>query len=138
MAHADPHEDYPPLKPQQTGLVGKCPRCGRGRLFSGFLKMAERCEVCGLDYDFADPADGPAFFVITFACIPVVAFAVWMEVAMGAPYWLNALLTLPLLVLFCILPLRPLKGLLVAQQYIHNAHEGAIAAPKGPGPARSR
>lgn len=127
MAHADPHDDYPPLKPQHTGLVGRCPRCGRGRLFSGFLKMADRCEVCGLDFDFADPADGPAFFIITFACVPVVAFAVWMEVAVSAPYWLNALLTLPLLVLFCILPLRPLKGLLVAQQFIHNAHEGAIA-----------
>jgi len=123
---ARPDTDYPPIKPQHTGLVGKCPRCGRGRLFSGFLTLADHCEVCGLNYDFADPADGPAFFVITFACVPVVAFAVWLEVAVGAPYWLNALLTLPLLLLFCVLPLRPLKGLMVATQYYHSAREGAL------------
>lgn len=123
---ARPAADYPPIKPQHTGLVGKCPRCGRGRLFSGFLTLADECEVCGLDYDFADPADGPAFFVITFACVPVVAFAVWMEVAVGAPYWLNALLTLPLLLAFCVLPLRPLKGLMVATQFYHSAREGAL------------
>lgn len=112
--------------PQHTGLVGKCPRCGRGPLFAGFLRLAPSCTVCGLDYDFADPADGPAFFVITFACVPVVLFSVWLEVAIGAPYWLNALLTLPLLVLFCVLPLRPLKGLLIAQQFVHSAREGAL------------
>ena len=119
--------DYPPLKPQQTGLRGRCPRCGQGALFSGFLTLRERCEVCDLDFGFADAADGPAFFVICLTCVPVVGFAVWMEVAMQAPYWLNALLTVPLLVLFCVIPLRPLKGLLIATQYYHNAREGRMA-----------
>lgn len=118
--------DYPPLPPTKTGMRGKCPRCGIGALFSGFLRTKDGCAHCGLDYDFADPADGPAFFIICFACVPVVAFSVWMEVALGAPYWLNALLTLPLLVMFCIVPLRPLKGWMIAQQYNHNAHEGTI------------
>ena len=48
----------------------RCPRCGKGKLFDGFLKLAKRCDVCGLDYSYADPADGPAFFAITFACLP--------------------------------------------------------------------
>jgi uncharacterized protein (DUF983 family) len=39
----------------------KCPRCGQGKLFDGFLKLAPRCNVCGLDFSFADTADGPAF-----------------------------------------------------------------------------
>ncbi len=39
----------------------KCPRCGQGRLFNGFLTFAKECDVCGLDYSFADTADGPAF-----------------------------------------------------------------------------
>ena len=71
-----------------------------------------------------DPADGPAFFVICLTCIPVVAFSVWLEVGFGAAYWLNALLTLPLLFVFCVLPLRPIKGMMVAQQYRHDAKEG--------------
>jgi len=42
----------------------RCPRCGEGRLFDGFLTFAKQCNVCGLDYSFADTADGPAFFAM--------------------------------------------------------------------------
>ena len=132
MPTSTDRSDYPPLPPTQTGMRGKCPRCGVGALFNGFLATRESCSHCGLDYDFADPADGPAFFIICFACVPVVAFSVWMEVALGAPYWLNALLTLPLLIAFCIVPLRPLKGWLIAQQYNHSAREGTIADQSNP------
>ena len=72
------NETYPPLPPMQTGIRGRCPRCGQGHLFKGFLTLAPQCEACGLDYSFADPADGPAFFVICFACVPSVALAVWL------------------------------------------------------------
>ena len=122
-----PHsQSWPKLSPAQTGLRGKCPRCGQGRLFRGFLKLAPRCDVCGLDYGFADPADGPAFFVICFACVPAVLFAVWLEVEYEAPYWVHLFTSLPLLLLTCIPPLRPLKGWLVASQYVYKAEEGRI------------
>ncbi|MBN9000488.1 MAG: DUF983 domain-containing protein, partial [Rhizobiales bacterium] len=88
---------YPPLSPLRTGIRGRCPRCGEGHLFAGFLKLAPRCEVCGLDYAFADPADGPAFFVICFACVPAVVLALWIEVAFQAPYWVHLFTTLPFL-----------------------------------------
>nr|WP_262299774.1 DUF983 domain-containing protein [Microvirga sp. HBU67692] len=56
-----------------TGLRGRCPRCGRGRLFQGFPQLRPRCEVCGLDYAFADPADGPAFLAISIGGVPSTA-----------------------------------------------------------------
>jgi len=59
------------------GLKCRCPECGQGRLFNGFLTLAPRCEVCDLDYSFADPADGPAFFVMMTMAIPATAFGVW-------------------------------------------------------------
>ncbi len=71
----------------KTGLRGLCPRCGKGKIFDGFLKLKKACPVCGLDLSFADPADGPAFFVICFACIPSAAFAVWLEVAYSPAFW---------------------------------------------------
>ena len=120
--------EYPPLSPLKTGIRGRCPRCGEGHLFNGFLKLAPRCEVCGLDYSFADPADGPAFFVICFACVPAVVLALWIEVAFQAPYWVHLFTTLPFLLLTCIPPLRPLKGWLVASQYYFKAGEGQIEA----------
>ncbi|ODN71779.1 DUF983 domain-containing protein [Methylobrevis pamukkalensis] len=121
-----PADHLPPLPPLRTGLKGRCPRCGEGHLFDGFLKLAPECEVCGLDYSFADPADGPAFFVICFACVPSVVLALWIEVAFQAPYWVHLVTTLPFLLLTCIPPLRPLKGWLVASQYVYKAEEGRL------------
>ncbi len=123
---------WPPLSPLQTGLRGRCPRCGQGHLFNGFLTLRPSCEACGLDYSFADPADGPAFFVICFGCVPSVAFAVWLEVAFNAPYWVHAFTTLPFMLLTCIPPLRPLKGWLVASQYFYKAEEGKLARLETP------
>ena len=120
----DPKTQRTAAETLRIGLRGRCPRCGSGSLFDGFLSLRDRCDVCDLDFGFADTADGPAFFVICLTCIPVVAFSVWLEVGFGAAYWLNALLTLPLLFVFCVLPLRPIKGMMVAQQYRHDAKEG--------------
>lgn len=120
------HAHYPPLEPWRVGIRGRCPRCGEGRLFDGFLKLAPKCEVCGLDYSFADPADGPAFFVICFACVPSVELAVWLEVAFGASLLTQFLVTGPFMLLTCIPPLRPLKGWLVASQFFYKAEEGKL------------
>ncbi|MCD1262153.1 DUF983 domain-containing protein [Shinella sp. AETb1-6] len=119
-------ETYPALPPLQTGIRGRCPRCGQGHLFKGFLKMAPRCEACGLDYAFADPADGPAFFVMIFACIPSAALAVWLEVNYNASLLTQLFVTGPFMLLTCIPPLRPLKGWLVASQYFYKAEQGQL------------
>lgn len=119
--------EYPVMRPVRTGLRGRCPRCGKGKLFSGFLTLAPRCEVCGLDYSFADPADGPAFFVLTFMSVPILALILWFATVYQPPLWLLAGLSLPVLLLGGILPLRPLKGWLVCSQYFHKAEEGRLA-----------
>jgi uncharacterized protein (DUF983 family) len=116
----------------RRGLAGHCPRCGDGALFSGFLTVAPRCERCGLDFSFADSADGPAFFVMSFAGFVVVVAALVVEVIFQPPYWLHALLWLPLILVLTILPLRPAKGLLIAVQFHHNAAEGRLAGGDHP------
>lgn len=125
----DPESDaaWPPLDPLRTGVHGLCPRCGQGRLFRGFLALADRCRVCGLDYAFADPADGPAFFVLCFAIVPSLILALWIELHFSPPVWVHLVTSLPVLLATCLLPLRPLKGWLVASQYRYRAREGRIA-----------
>lgn len=118
--------DWPPLPPVQTGIRGRCPRCGQGKLFDGFLTLKPKCSACGLDYSFADPADGPAFFVICFTCVPAVAAASWIEIAFNPPFWVHLVTSLPLVLLASILPLRPLKGWLINSQYFYKAEEGKI------------
>ncbi|MGI2031281.1 DUF983 domain-containing protein [Rhizobium panacihumi] len=137
MDQANDKGHYEPLPPFQTGIRGLCPRCGKGRLFNGFLTLRPGCDVCGLDYSFADPADGPAFFVICFGCVPSVALAVWIEVALQAPYWVHLFTSLPFMLLTCIPPLRPLKGWLVASQYFYKARQGELARRDAPDAPKS-
>jgi len=112
--------------PIARGLAGRCPRCGKGHLFQGFLTLRSRCESCGLDYGFADSGDGPAVFVILLGGGVVVFAALITEAVYQPPYWVHAALWLPLILLVTLAPLRLIKGLLIALQYHHKAAEGRI------------
>lgn len=117
---------FPPVDPVATGLKGRCPRCGQGRLFSGYLTPAKGCANCGLDYAFADSGDGPAVFVILIIGFIVVGLALWMEVTHSPPMWLHMILWIPLTLVLCLTLLRWIKGLLIALQYRHKAQEGRL------------
>ncbi len=112
--------------PIARGLRGRCPRCGEGRLFKGFLTVRPRCESCGLDFSFADSGDGPAVFVILIGGAIVVFAALITEVVYQPPYWLHAMLWVPLILLVTLVPLRLIKGLLIALQFHHKAAEGRL------------
>ena len=108
------------------GLGCKCPRCGKGKLFAGFLNLRPRCESCGLDYAFIDAGDGPAVFIIMIAGAIVVASALIVEVKYQPPFWVHAALWLPLILVTTLLPLRSMKSLLIALQFHHKAAEGRL------------
>src|ERR1700744_2043026 len=78
-----------------AGLSCACPRCGRGKLFQGFLALRPHCDACGLDYDFADAGDGPAVFIILLAGFIVVGAALIVEAVYHPPYWVHAALWIP-------------------------------------------
>jgi uncharacterized protein (DUF983 family) len=113
----------PRLSPMKTGLRSRCPRCGEASIFKGYLSLREACPACDLSYDFADPADGPAFFGMSVVGLVGMALFMWFEFTVHPPVWVHMVVTLPLLVLACLAVLRPLKGWLVAEQYVHKAAE---------------
>ena len=114
----------------RAGLACACPRCGQGKLFEGFLTPRPRCDVCGLDYGFADAGDGPAVFIMFLAGAIVVGAALITEVLYHPPYWVHAMLWLPLILIVTLGPLRPMKALLFALQYHHRAPEGRFGDKK--------
>lgn len=124
------HHDEPSSRgasPWSAGILGRCPRCGRGALFRGLLTTRERCEACGLDYGFIDSGDGPAPFAIFFAGLVVVAGALWLEFAVAPPVLVHVLVWVPAVFVLTIGTIRPLKGWLIAMQYRHRAAEGRLA-----------
>ena len=123
------NEDYAPQSPYYTGLSGRCPRCGEGRLFKGFLTVTPACDHCGLDLAFADAGDGPAVFVTLFAGFIVLGMALWVELSYEPPMWVHLLIFAPMTLIVCLGILRPLKGLLVAMQYANKAEQGRLHRP---------
>ena len=120
--------NFKQLSTLSVGLRCRCPRCGEGHVFSRFLTIADRCEACGLDLKFADPADGPAFFVMSGVGILVTAvWAIW-AVAAQPPIWAQFAVVVPALVGGCLACLRPVKAWLIAEQYVHKAEEGRWAS----------
>ena len=115
------YQDFSPFK---TGMRGKCPRCARGRLFDGYLTVAKKCSNCGLSYDFADAGDGATWFVMLFACVVGVGSIFGLEAAYSPPIYVHVLDGLVFIIIVPMLLLRPVKGLLLAQQWKMNAQEG--------------
>jgi uncharacterized protein (DUF983 family) len=120
-------EPRAPVSVLEAGLLCRCPRCGRGRLFTDlvhFLRVARTCEVCGLDLRSEDSGDGPAVFVMFVTGPLVVTLAILLEVLVRPPLWLHAVLWIPTVLGTSIALLRPLKAVLIALQYRHRAGEG--------------
>jgi uncharacterized protein (DUF983 family) len=109
-----------------TGLRLRCPRCGQGRLFKGLLTVVERCPVCQLDLQAHDSGDGPAVFIIFILGFIVVPLALWVEFRFEPPFWVHLLLWPVLLLGGTIGLLRPLKAMMVAQQYRHRSTESDL------------
>jgi len=111
---------YPATSPFKAALGCRCPRCGDGRLFSGFLEVAERCTACGLDFRAQDSGDGPAVFVVFILGFVIVGLAIFVEVVFAPPYWVHVVLWPPVVIGLSLLLLRPLKAALIASQFKHN------------------
>ncbi len=80
------------------GLVGRCPKCGQGKLFSGFLTIVVACGACGQSFAEHDAADGPAVFGIFIIGGVVVALALLLERWIAPPLWAHALLWAPFVI----------------------------------------
>lgn len=108
-------------------LLGRCPRCGKGHLFEGYIKVAKRCTECGLDYAMFDAGDGPAVFVILIVGAIVAGGALFVEFTYQPPYWVHAVIWLPTIAILSFTLLRFVKSLLLVLQYKHRAGEGRLA-----------
>ena len=111
--------DLPAAPLALVALAGRCPKCGQGRLFKGFLTIAPQCEICGLSFAGHDTGDGPAFFIMLPLCLMVAGSALWVDLTFAPPMWVHLLLWPSLIITISMLALRPIKSIMVALQYRH-------------------
>jgi len=111
----------------RAAVFGLCPRCGKGKLFDGYLNVGKRCSACGLDYAMFDAGDGPAVFVILIVGAIVAGGALILESAVSPPYWLQMAIWIPATAVLTFVFLRLAKALLLVLQYKHQAREGRLS-----------
>jgi uncharacterized protein (DUF983 family) len=121
------------------GLRGRCPNCGKGRLFGAFLKVADQCPVCGETLHHHRADDAPAYFVILIVGHFVVPWSLAVEIAYAPPLWLHFSIWLPLTLIMSLALLQPIKGAIVAWQWAQRMHGfGSADDEDGPMLAPSR
>ena len=110
-------------EPFLWGALGRCPKCGKGPLFKGFLSLTDRCPACSYELACSDSGDGPAVFVIIIVGFLIVFGALYSEITFHPPVWVHMVIWLPVGGLLCLLLLRPMKGLMVAAQIRNKASQ---------------
>jgi uncharacterized protein (DUF983 family) len=106
----------------RRGFLGRCPNCGRGKLFRAFLKVADSCPVCGEVFHHHRADDAPAYFVILIVGHIVIPAALLTEIVFAPPYWLHVAIWLPLTIILAVGLLQPIKGAIVAWQWANYMH----------------
>lgn len=106
----------------KRGFLGRCPACGKGRLFGRFLKVADRCSVCGTEFHHHRADDLPPYIVI-FVVAHVVGYGIYVsETRFEMPLWLHLALWPALTLALSLALLQPVKGAVVGLQYALRMH----------------
>lgn len=108
--------------PLLSGAAGRCPNCGEGHLFEGFLAVSRSCEACGFDLAAADSGDGPAVFVILIAGL-FAAFGALFTMFATRSVLLTLVIWMPMTLVMVLAFLRPMKGLMLAAQFMNKASQ---------------
>ena len=96
-------------------------------MFNGLLKIAPRCDACGVSFEGADVGDGASVFALFI--VGFLAMVVFLLVAVAfnhPPIWVHLLIQLPMIPIATIACIRPLKGVLFALQFKHDAQEARL------------
>lgn len=99
------------------GICGRCPNCGKGKLFARFLKVAETCNACGEELNHHRADDLPAYLTILILGHILVPLIVWTEVTYHPAYWIQAALWIPTTLIVSLALLQPCKGAVVATEW---------------------
>lgn len=115
--------DDRPLKPAlMRGFRRRCPACGQGRMFDGYLKVRPACPACGEEFFHHRADDGPAYLTILIVGHLMAPLILWAFIKWRPePLTLAAIFTVGCVALSLYL-LPRLKGALVALQWSRRMH----------------
>jgi len=120
-AHAN-EQQRSVMESMWRGFLGKCPHCGKGRLFRSFLKTVDRCSECSEEMSHHRADDLPAYLVIVVVGHVVVGAFMGVEAVTLWPLWLHLAIWGPITILMSLALIGPIKGAVVGLQWALRMH----------------
>ncbi len=102
------------------GLSLKCPKCNKGKVYSSFLKIADKCNECGFSLKERDSADGPAYVSMCIVAPIVIILSFYVENKYQPEAWVHAALWIPFVFTLSIICLIFTKSLFITLEYKYN------------------
>lgn len=121
MPDSDPRTRRPGLF--SAAFFGLCPDCGAKTLFDGIARFSDRCDSCGLDYGSYNVGDGPAAFLTMGVGAIIIVCAVLLDIAARPPFWVHAVIWIPVTAALTVICLRMAKGMLLIVEHRREAYE---------------
>ena len=109
------------------GFAGRCPHCGKGKMFRAFLKVVDHCDACGEEFFHHQADDFPAYLVIVVVGHVVAAALLFVAAAQMFDIWTQAAIFIPLSIVLALALIQPVKGAVVAAQWHMGMHGFAAA-----------
>lgn len=121
-----PLADTTPIAPVAAALKGRCPRCGKGKLFTKVIVFAPACTACDLDFRAFNVGDGAASFLILIVGAVVTGLAMWLELSREPAWYVHVLLWVPLTIILTLALMRSAKAVLLALEFRNEARQGRL------------
>lgn len=122
----EPARVEPPARPLGTamarGFRGRCPVCGEGKLFAGYLAIAPTCSACGEAFHHHRADDLPPYLTILVVGHVVVSGLLITERLYRPEIWIQMAIWLPLTAGLALAVIRPIKGAVVGLQWALRMH----------------
>ncbi len=104
------------------GTLRKCPECGEGHMFNGYIKVNEACEKCGLELHHQRADDAPPYFTMMIVLHFVVSGILTVEQIYSPPTWVQLAIWLPASLIASLVLLPHIKGALIGLQWARKMH----------------
>ena len=106
----------------KSGMFGRCPSCGEGRLFASYVKSNEHCTHCGEAIHHHRADDLPAYLVILVVGHVVVGAFMGVEATSVLSLWQHLAIWIPVTIVLSLAMLRPTKGAVIGLQWALYMH----------------
>jgi uncharacterized protein (DUF983 family) len=100
------------------GFRHRCPSCGRGAIFSGYVRLNDHCDGCGLEFGAYRSDDAPAYFTIAIVGHFIIPAMLILEQTSHPATWVHMVTWLPLTLAMTLALLPRVKGALLGVQWM--------------------